>query len=231
MKPLSHIPLTHLNYADAYEIQQHHHAQILAARDTPAAQLGRVMMVEHNPVITVTRRKGAQSHILASQALLAKHGVGLHPTDRGGDVTYHGPGQLVAYPIIDLHAAHLRIHDYIRALEAAIIATLAQLDIAAHADPAATGVWVNPQRHFQADQPAKVAAIGVRVRRWITLHGLAINLDPDMNHFNLIIPCGLAGRRVVSIAQILGKQNAPTMNQLADALFTHLSARLQSTAI
>ncbi len=229
MQPLSHIPLQHLGYEDAYTLQQHHHQQVLDARDTDAPQLGRVLMIEHDPVITVTRRPDAQSHILASESLLNAQGVQLHQTDRGGNVTYHGPGQLVAYPIVDLHAAKLRIHEYIRTLEAAIIDTLAHYDITAHADPTATGVWVQPQHHFKSDQPAKIAAIGVRVRRWITLHGLAINLDPNMDHFNLIIPCGLANRPVISIAQILGQEHTPTMDQLAAILFDNLQTKLQSS--
>ncbi|MEX0877011.1 MAG: lipoyl(octanoyl) transferase LipB [Phycisphaerales bacterium] len=230
MLPLTHIPLQRLGYEDAYALQQQHHQQILDARSTPAAELGRVLMIEHDPVITVTRRPDAQSHILASEQLLASQGVQLHHTDRGGDVTYHGPGQLVAYPIIDLNAAGLRIHEYIRTLEAAVIATLAQLNIQAHADPKATGVWVNPQHHFKSDQPAKIAAIGVRVRRWITLHGLAINLNPDMSHYKLIVPCGLSGRPVTSIAEILGVRNAPTLQELADILFKHLRARILQRA-
>lgn len=229
MLPISNIPLQHLSYEDAYTLQQHLHQQILDARDSDSPELGRVLMIEHDPVITVTRRPDAPAHILASESLLASQGVALHQTDRGGDVTYHGPGQLVAYPIVDLNAAKLRIHEYIRLLESAIIATLAHYDIAAHADPQATGVWVNPQHHFQSDQPAKIAAIGVRVRRWITLHGLAINLNPNMDHFNLIVPCGLAGRPVVSIAQILGQDNTPTLSQLADTLFTQLETALGTT--
>lgn len=228
MLKLTHIPLQHLGYDAAYQLQQLHHAQVLDARESNAPQLGRVLMIEHDPIITVTRRPNAASHILASKQLLASQGVQLHHTDRGGDVTYHGPGQLVAYPVIDLNAAGLRIHEYIRTLEAAIIATLAQLDIQAHTDPKATGVWVNPQHHFKSDQPAKIAAIGVRVRRWITLHGLAINLNPNMDHFNLIIPCGLAGRPVTSIAHILGENNTPTMTHLAELLFAQLETTLST---
>ncbi len=229
MLPLTHIPLQHLGYQDAYALQQHHHTQVLNARDTDTPQLGRVLMIEHDPIITVTRRPNAQSHILASEQLLASQGVQLHKTDRGGDVTYHGPGQLVAYPIIDLNAAGLRIHEYIRTLETAIINTLAHFDIQAHTDPHATGVWINPQHHFKSDQPAKIAAIGVRVRRWITLHGLAINLNPNMDHFNLIVPCGLANRPVTSIAQILGPDDTPTMTELADLLFDQLRSSLSAT--
>lgn len=231
MQPLTHIPLQRISYSDAYQLQQHHHQQILDARDTDNAQLGRVLMIEHDPVITVTRRPDAQSHILASESLLNAQGVALHQTDRGGDVTYHGPGQLVAYPIVDLHAAKLRIHEYIRTLESAIIDTLAHYDITAHADPTATGVWVQPQHSFQSEQPAKIAAIGVRVRRWITLHGLAINLDPNMDHFNLIVPCGLAGRPVVSIAQILGQEHTPTMDELVQTLFHNLQSHLTTKSL
>lgn len=228
MLPVTHIPLQRLAYEPAYQLQQHHHKQILEARNTPDAELARVLMIEHDPVITVTRRPDAPSHVLASEQLLASQGVELHETDRGGDVTYHGPGQLVCYPIVDLNAAGLRIHEYIRTLEQAVIATLAELDIKAHTDPDATGVWVQPQHRFESDQPAKVCAIGVRVRRWITLHGLAINLDPNMDHFSLIVPCGLAGRPVVSITQILGKDNAPTMDELADRLMMHIERCLRS---
>lgn len=228
MLPITHIPLQRLAYEPAYQLQKQHHERILSARNTPDAQLARVLMIEHDPVITVTRRPDAPSHVLASEQLLASQGVQLHQTDRGGDVTYHGPGQLVCYPIVDLNAAGLRIHEYIRTLERAVIATLAELDIKAHTDPDATGVWVEPHHRFKSDQPAKVCAIGVRVRRWITLHGLAINLDPNMEHFNLIVPCGLAGRPVVSIAEILGRDSAPTLGELAEMLFGNLRQTLPS---
>lgn len=230
VKPLSLIPLAQMGYDEAYAAQQHHHQQVLDARATPEPDLGRVMMIEHPPVITLTRRPDAPSHVLATEPLLAVQGVALRQTDRGGDVTYHGPRQLVAYPIVDLSAAKLRIHAYIRALEAAVIDTLAHYDITAHADKDATGVWVQPQHNLKGDQPAKVCAIGVRVRRWVTLHGLAINLDPDMEHFKLIVPCGLAGRPVTSIAQILGPDSIPTMAELAQTLFTHLQAHLTPAA-
>jgi len=223
VKPLTNIPLEHLAYEPAYERQQAHHAQILDARNTPDAELGRVMMVEHDPVITVTPRPDAPGHVLFTKEQLEAQGVALHQTNRGGDVTYHGPGQLVCYPIIDLNAAKLRIHTYIRALEQAVIDTLAVYNIVGSTDPTATGVWVspadNPTLHFESDQPAKICAIGVRVRKWITLHGLALNLNPNMDHFNLIIPCGLAGRPVSSIAQILGDERSPTLEILSRTLF------------
>jgi len=227
VSPLTHIPLQRIGYADGYALQNEHHERVLASRGSDTPELGRVLMIEHDPVITVTRRPDAPGHVLASEALLASQGVELHQTDRGGDVTYHGPGQLVCYPIIDLNAAGLRIHEYIRTLESAVIATLGEYGIIAHTDPDATGVWVAPQHRFASDQPAKICAIGVRVRRWITLHGLAINLNPNMDHFNLIVPCGLAGRPVVSIAQVLGVDDAPGMGALAEVLMGQIERCLR----
>ena len=234
MRPLAHIPLQRLPYEPAYELQQHHHTQILDARKTQAAELGRVLMIEHPPIITVTRRPDAPGHVIATESQLKNAGVQLHQTDRGGDVTYHGPGQLVAYPIIDLNAAKLRIHDYIRTLEQSVIDTLATYNIVAHIDPTATGVWVaptdNPNCHFESNQPAKICAIGVRVRKWITLHGLALNLNPNMDHYNLLIPCGLEGRPVTSITQLLAEQKTPTLQELADKLYQNLITHIQLRA-
>ena len=216
-------------YTEAYEVQCEHHQAVLESREQDRSEIGRILMVEHPAVITVTRRPEAASHVIASEELLAQHGVELHQTDRGGDVTYHGPGQLVCYPIIDLNTVKIRIHEYIRLLEAAVIGTLAEYDIVGSADPDATGVWIdpkdNPQHRFESDQPGKVCAIGVRVRKWITLHGLAINLSTNMDHYKLIVPCGLAGRPVVSIQQILGDR-APSMSDLLDSLYSHLSGLL-----
>ena len=234
MNPLSLIPLQYLGYEQAYELQVLHHTQILNARKTDDAELGRVLMIEHPPIITVTRRPDAPEHVIASESQLTAVGVQLHQTDRGGDVTYHGPGQLVAYPIIDLNAAKMRIHDYIRALEQSVIDTLATYNIKAHTDPTATGVWVtpadNPTLHFESDQPAKICAIGVRVRKWITLHGLALNLNPNMAHYQLLIPCGLTNRPVTSITQLLGEDLAPTLEELSTQLFTSLTNHLTLTS-
>lgn len=214
-------------YEDANRTQCEHHQLVLDSRSTPNPELGRILMVEHPPIITITKRPEAASHVVASESLLKEQGVTLHQTDRGGDVTYHGPGQLVCYPIVDLNAAKLRIHDYIRLLESAIIDTLAEYGIKGSIDPDATGVWIdpvdNPTLHFENDQPAKIAAIGVRVRKWITLHGLALNLNPNMDHYKLLVPCGLAGRPVTSIAQLLGDAQSPTLEQLSDTLFYKLT--------
>lgn len=199
--------LGRIEYAPALEIQRARQAQLIAARGNPEGQLGEIYLVEHEPVITVTSRPGAANHVLASADHLASMGVQLHQTDRGGDVTYHGPGQIVAYPILDLErlaapsGKPLGLRGYMRLLEQAVIDTLATCNISGERDQSATGVWVSP--HPEAP-PAKIAAMGVRVRKWITMHGLALNVAPDLNHFNLIVPCGLAGRPVTSMLALLG---------------------------
>lgn len=210
-------------YANAYELQQRHHAEVLAGREESSAQLGRLIFTEHHPVITVTRRPGVAGHVLFPKETLAERGVELAETDRGGDVTYHGPGQLVCYPIVDLNRLGLRLHEYMRALEESVIRTMADFGITARRDPGATGVWVD-----RPDQPAtKVCAMGVRVRRWVAMHGLAINVDPDMSHFGLIVPCGLAGRPVVSMRQLLG-DDCPSTERVARVLSGRLAEVLLS---
>lgn len=218
-------------YEEAYRVQCEHHQAVLDARHSSEAELGRILMVEHPPVITVTRRPDAASHVTASESLLAQNGVSLHETDRGGDVTYHGPGQLVCYPIVDLNAAKLRIHDYIRVLEHSVMDTLSEYGIKSSVDSEATGVWIDPAMNTRFPriaeyhtQPAKICAIGVRVRKWITLHGLSVNIDPNMDHFKLLVPCGLP-RPVISLKQVLGDE-CPTMQVFADQLTGHLTKRL-----
>jgi len=212
-----------MGYDDALRVQREHHARVLAARERGEPVLGHILLVEHPPVITVTRRPDASDHVIAPHATLERLGVQRRETDRGGDVTYHGPGQLVVYPIVDLNTAHLRIHAYIRLLEQGIIDTLAGFGIEGRRDDDATGVWVR-----SGGKLAKIAAIGVRVRRWITLHGLALNVDPDMDHFSLIVPCGLEGRPVTSMARLLGER-CPTPGRAGEALAADL-ARLLTRA-
>jgi lipoyl(octanoyl) transferase len=227
----SPLPTRHLGrlpYADTYQLQLDHHAQILADRDTQANPPGLILTVEHPPVITLSNRPGAADHILASEAELARQGVTLERTDRGGDVTYHGPGQLVIYPILDLHRLQLRLHDYLRLLEQAVIDTLATYSIQAHRDACATGVWIplttqpntthpaltaQPAEACSTSNDAKIAAIGIRVRKWVTLHGLALNITTNLDHFRLIVPCGLT-RPVTSLERIL--ETPPPFTQVRD---------------
>ncbi len=196
------------------------------------AEWGRLLLVEHEPVVTISRRKGAGAHLLASEAELAAAGVTVEPTDRGGDITYHGPGQLVAYPILDLNVLMLRLHDYMRLLEQSVIDTLAGFGVEGVRDAEATGVWVEVARHrvdAPAGQLAKIAAMGVRVRRWVSMHGLALNVVTDPRHFQLIVPCGLAGRGVTSLAELLGEA-CPEMREVKAGLVRALESRLGEAA-
>ncbi len=216
------INLGALGYVQAYQIQRTHLDQVVESRDSSANTLGRVLLVEHPPVITVTRRPDAASHVLADHQTLHDQGVQIHQTDRGGDVTYHGPGQLVCYPILDLNRAKLRLHDYMRLLESVVIDTLAAFNIHAHRHDLGTGVWVTAEDK----QQSKICAMGLRVRRWVSMHGLAINVRTNLDHFNLIVPCGLSNRRVTSMLQILGHQNCPTIEQVQPILIAQLESHL-----
>jgi lipoyl(octanoyl) transferase len=211
-----------VRYAPAYERQCHELERIVALRDDPSPDhpLGVILLVEHEPVITVSRRPTAAGNVVATPAHLARAGVELAETDRGGDVTYHGPGQLVVYPILDLNALHLRLHDYMRLLEQSVIDTCAAFGVASERDPSATGVWVR-----SGDRTAKVAAMGVRVRRWVSMHGLALNVTTNLDHFNLIVPCGLIGRPVTSLHQLLGER-CPSMDQVKHELVAQLRKHL-----
>ncbi len=207
MQPFPHIDLGTLSYAEAYEEQTRRHAEVLANRESGSLPAGFVLSVEHPPVITISRRPSAASHLIASREYLASQGICVEETDRGGDITYHGPGQLVVYPIIDLNRVNLGLHDYMRLLEQAVIDTCERFGVSGHRDPGATGVWVD-----HSSQLAKVAAFGVRVRRWISMHGLALNVSTNLEHFKHIVPCGLAGRPVTSLEELMGGRG-PTFEE------------------
>lgn len=218
------LPVRHLGimpYARALDEQHAAHARVLASRDAPGTGLGEILLVEHEAVITLSARASRGDHLLASENTLRAAGIELARTDRGGDITYHGPGQIVCYPIIDLERAHLRVHDYLRLLEQGIIDAIAEFGVVGVRDPSATGVWVPDG---SGNPSAKIAAIGIRVRRWITMHGLALNVRTNLAHFGLIVPCGLS-RPVTSLERELGSA-CPTMAQASDALVRALRARL-----
>ena len=202
-------------YRDAWAVQESAHADVLAGGPE------RIFLVEHPPVITFGRRPGVDRHLIASDEQLKSMGVEVVQSDRGGDITFHGPGQLVAYPIIRLNDHRLSVGSYVRALETAVIAALADMGIAARKDPAAIGVWVDEER------PAKICALGVRIRRGVSLHGIALNVTTDLNYFDLIVPCGLHGRSVTSMERVLGA-NTPEMAVVKDALSKRLLATLCS---
>lgn len=220
--------LGRLGYEPAFAAQQAAHARVVAAREGGTPVLGELLLVEHDPVITISNRAGAEANLLATPALLERHGVAVARTDRGGDITYHGPGQLVAYPILDLNMLNLGLHDYMRLLEEAAIQTCGRFGVATLRDPSATGVWtVRDGKPF-----AKIAAMGVRVRRWVSMHGLALNVESNLDHFNLIVPCGLVGRPVTSLRKELGDR-APTFAEVREQfvpMFVDLLDEAMATA-
>ena len=171
-----------------------------------------LLLLQHPPVITlgVKTRRGP-NHIVASDETLEREGVTVHETGRGGDVTYHGPGQLVGYPILDLAPDRKDVHIYVRDIEEVLIRTAAAFGIDAKRVPGLTGVWTGPD-----GQEQKLAAIGIRISRWITSHGFALNVSTNLDHFNLIVPCGIADRQVTSLEKLLGR--AVTIDEAAAAV-------------
>jgi lipoyl(octanoyl) transferase len=160
-----------------------------------------LLLLEHPPVITLgVKTKGKSTNIVVSPEALAAEGVAVFETGRGGDITYHGPGQLVGYPILDLRPDRCDVHRYVRDLEEALMLTIREFGIEGHRVAGLTGVWVG-----DAGREEKIAAIGVRISRWITSHGFALNVATDLRHFRLIVPCGIADRGVTSIERVLGK--------------------------
>jgi len=156
-----------------------------------------LLLVEHPHVLTLgVRGDGGRSHILASPDTLAARGVEVYETGRGGDITYHGTGQIVGYPILDLKPDRCDVHRYVRDLEEVLIRAAADYGIQAQRVEGLTGVWVGRE---------KLAAIGVRIARWITSHGFAFNVTTDLEYFNLIVPCGITDRGVTSLARLLGR--------------------------
>jgi len=185
-----------VDYTDALELQK----QLVEERRSGAIG-DTLLLLEHPAVLTLgARNRHGASHIVASDADLAREHVTVAETGRGGDVTYHGPGQLVGYPIFDLNPARRDVHRYVRDLEEALILALATLGIAGTRVAGLTGVWVGAE-----DREEKIAAIGVRISRWITSHGFALNVATNLDHFKLIVPCGIADRGVTSIEHVLGR--------------------------
>lgn len=209
-------------YDQAWALQQ----RLTVARADGRAP-DRLLLLEHPPVYTLGRSARPENLLLDDEARAAE-GIALHHVDRGGDVTYHGPGQLVGYPILDLRAsaaaqgrAYPDLHDYLRNLEGLLIAVLAGLGIAARRFPGYTGVWVD-----ERGRPEKIAAIGVKVSsRGISSHGFALNVAPNLAHFAGIVPCGIAGHGVTSIAALRG--DAPALPDLVPTISDAFAQQFQ----
>jgi lipoate-protein ligase B len=155
-----------------------------------------LLLTEHRPVLTLGRSH-PEPDLRVSPETVATYGIDIIPTERGGDITYHGPGQLVAYGIVDLKGWEISVLDYVTGLEETVIKVLADWGIQGERKPSARGVWVGDR---------KIASLGINVRRWVTMHGIALNVDPDMSHFDLINPCGMADVEMTSLSHEMGKQ-------------------------
>jgi lipoyl(octanoyl) transferase len=207
MKGCQIIELGLIGYAEAYALQK----RVVAARKADA--IGDVLLLcEHTPVIT-RGRNGKREHLLVSENVLRQRNVEFHESSRGGDVTYHGPGQLVGYPILQLGAIRKDVVWYVRMLEEVMIRTSAEFGISAHREEGKTGIWVadEEQDFTQSSEreegiaPEKLGAIGVHISRWVTSHGFAYNVATDLRNFDLIVPCGIVGRRATSLEKLLGR--------------------------
>ena len=173
-----------------------------------------LLLLQHPPVITLgVKGDGGRAHILAGADRLAELGIDVSETGRGGDVTYHGPGQVVGYPILDLRPDRCDVHRYVRDLEEVMIRGCASYGVEAHRVGGLTGTWVDDR---------KIGALGVRISRWITSHGFAFNANTDLDHFELIVPCGIADRSVTSLQRAIGEVVA--MNMVEDVLVRHFCA-------
>ena len=173
-------------YADGLELQK----ELVEQRKTGEIP-DQLLLLEHPPVITLgVRTRNDRSHVVATPETLEEAGVEVFESGRGGDVTYHGPGQLVGYPILDLKPDRCDVHRYVRDLEEVLIRAVAGFGIVSHRLPGLTGTWVGNE---------KLAAIGVRIARWVTSHGFALNVSTNLEHFGLIVPCGITGKGVTSM--------------------------------
>ena len=224
-----------VDYVPTWELQEALMAATLAVKAQNRAAEGsgavplptpnHLLLCEHPHTYTLGK-SGKPEHLLLDEAALAAHGAAFHRINRGGDITYHGPGQLVGYPILDLDNFRPDIHWYLRTLEEAVIATLAGYGLNAGRIAGLTGVWLDWEA--SAPRPRKICALGVKCSRWVTLHGFALNVDPDLAYFGHIVPCGIPDKAVTSLAQELG--SAVAVAEVQERLLPHLLARLGARA-
>jgi lipoyl(octanoyl) transferase len=210
MNPLLIIDLGLISYSDAYALQQ----RLVSARKANAID-DVLLFCEHPHVITLGRNAN-RSNLLASENVLRQKNVELHSTNRGGDITYHGPGQIVGYPIVNLDKIKRDVGWYVRALEEAMIRASADFGVTAYRVSGKTGIWVEA-----VPIEEKLAAIGVHISRWVTSHGFAYNVSTDLRNFDLIIPCGISGRKATSLEKLL--QRSVSLSEVKPRLSHHLA--------
>jgi lipoyl(octanoyl) transferase len=199
-----------MGFADALALQN----KLVAARKAEA--VGDVLLLCEHPHVITLGRNGSREHLLASERILQQKGVEFHFTNRGGDITYHGPGQVVGYPVIHLGAIRRDVVWYVRMLEEVMIRVCADFALTARREPGKTGVWVDQDGDREAE---KIGAIGVHLSRWVTSHGFAFNVSTDLRFFDLIVPCGIAGRAATSLEKVFGRGFEP--KQVAPNLTRH----------
>ena len=224
MKELLVVDLGLVEYAAAWELQR----RVAAARKAGAIP-DVLLLCEHPHVITLGR-SGKISNLRAPNEMLRRIGVSFFETNRGGDITYHGPGQLVGYPILNLGEIRRDVGWYVRSLEEAMIRATAEFGVASRRVSGRTGVWVGVaagsaaekevEEVKEAEDEEKLAAIGVHLSRWVTSHGFAYNVSTDLRYFDLIVPCGIAGKRATSLEKLLGRR--VEMNEAAPRIAAHL---------
>jgi lipoyl(octanoyl) transferase len=212
MPPLLITDLGLLSWSDAYALQQ----RLVAARK--AGAIDDVLLFCEHPHVLTLGRNASRENLLASENVLRQKNVELRETNRGGDITYHGPGQVVGYPILNLDPIRRDVHWYVRTLEEAMIRASADFGITAYRIPGKTGIWVQPPGNIPEE---KLAAIGVHISRWVTSHGFAFNVSTDLRYFDLIIPCGIADRKATSLEKLLHRNVA--LEEVKPRLAHHLA--------
>lgn len=202
MESFSYQDLGRIVYAKALDIQTEKFNALLAAKAKGEKGRNELLFCEHDPVLTIGK-SGKDSNLLIPEARLQALGVSYYHINRGGDITYHGPGQITGYPIFDLETWYIGLKQYIYRLEETIIRFLALYGLKGERLEGATGVWLDP---FVAGKARKICAIGVKSSRFVTMHGFALNINTDLNYFSLINPCGFTDKGVTSLAKELGKE-------------------------
>lgn len=202
MGNFSYRDLGRIAYAKALDIQAGKFAALLAAKAKGEAGRNELLFCEHDPVLTVGKH-GKDSNLLVPAERLRAMGVSYYHVDRGGDITYHGPGQITGYPVFDLETWHIGLKQYIRRMEEAVIRFLASYGLKGERMEGAAGVWLEPS---VAGRARKICAIGVRCSRFVTMHGFALNINTGLDYFSLINPCGFTDRGVTSLAKELGEE-------------------------
>lgn len=218
-------------YKDAWAYQERLFATIINTkienrkRKTRVATANHFLFVEHPHVYTLGK-SGNPAHLLVNEQMLQQKGAAFHKTNRGGDITYHGPGQVVAYPILDLDNFFTDLHKYLRCLEETVILTLAEYGLKGERSKGETGVWIDVATPFAR----KICAIGVRTSRWVTMHGFALNVNTDLSYFDLMVPCGINNKGVTSLNVELG-QSQVNIEAVKHKLLQHFKTLFKAELI